>query len=318
MNANVRKYSTWLFLLGMSIPAALTLIAFAARFSWRCELITHFRAHYLVVLTLGTITLAIIRRFKTAALFGGLALVNLWFVAPLYVPSADALAGDPLRLLTVNVRGSNHSHEKALDLIEEADPDAILVLEVRPHWAEALDALADEYPHQLVHARPDGWGIAFFSRLSCPQLEVQNIGPGEIPSIVAEIETPNGMVHLVGTHPAPPISSDHFAFRNEQFAALAKFASAYEGPTILVGDLNSTSFSPMFRDLLAASGLRDSRNGFGIQPTWPSRFVPFGVTIDHVLVSQEVAVRQRVVLPDVGSDHRPVMAELIIPGDERN
>ena len=58
--------------------------------------------------------------------------------------------------------------------------------------------------------------------------------------------------------------------------------------------------------------------GVSLIDTDPAPLKAFMWMIDHVLVSQEVAVRQRVVLPDVGSDHRPVMAELIIPGDERN
>jgi endonuclease/exonuclease/phosphatase family metal-dependent hydrolase len=43
--------------------------------------------------------------------------------------------------------------------------------------------------------------------------------------------------------------------------------------------------------------------------TWPARR-PHS-QIDHILVSGEINVRGGEVLPDVGSDHRPVRAELL-------
>ena len=79
---------------------------------------------------------------------------------------------------------------------------------------------------------------------------------------------------------------------------------------MLVGDLNCTSWTPAFAELERISGLRDSRKGFGVQPTWPSNLPGLRIPIDHFLVSPSLAVRNRFVGPAVGSDHFPVVIEL--------
>ena len=39
---------------------------------------------------------------------------------------------------------------------------------------------------------------------------------------------------------------------------------------MLMGDMNCTSWSPYFQDMLTVSGLRDSRRGFGVEGSWPA------------------------------------------------
>jgi endonuclease/exonuclease/phosphatase (EEP) superfamily protein YafD len=49
----------------------------------------------------------------------------------------------------------------------------------------------------------------------------------------------------------------------EQLEQLAHYIAAQPGSVLLVGDLNSTAWSPIFRDFLRTSGLPDSRFGSG-------------------------------------------------------
>ena len=84
------------------------------------------------------------------------------------------------------------------------------------------------------------------------------------------------------------------------------------GPLVLIGDFNCTPWSPAFRKLVSYSGLRDSRRGLGVQPTWPSPFGPFGIPIDHALVSKDLHVIDRSVGPQVGSDHRGIVVGLAL------
>jgi endonuclease/exonuclease/phosphatase (EEP) superfamily protein YafD len=81
---------------------------------------------------------------------------------------------------------------------------------------------------------------------------------------------------------------------------------------LVVGDLNTTDFSPCFRDFLKASGLQDSRQGRGIQASW-GPFPLLEIAIDHCLTAPEIAVMQRRVGPHLGSDHRPVIIDLRLP-----
>jgi endonuclease/exonuclease/phosphatase (EEP) superfamily protein YafD len=201
-----------------------------------------------------------------------------------------------------------------LDLGADVSPDVLLVIEVNDSWIAALDQLSVSYPHRIVQSRRDCWGIALYSRLPFKQIEVRQIGSADIPSIFAQLEDRDGRsYYLIGTHPLAPVRVTNVELRNGQLEAIGELAASLDGPVILLGDLNTTSWSPYFRDLVKTSGLRDSRKGFGIQPTWPGGLGDFGIAIDHVLISPGISVRDRAIGPDIGSDHRPVIIELVVP-----
>jgi endonuclease/exonuclease/phosphatase (EEP) superfamily protein YafD len=82
---------------------------------------------------------------------------------------------------------------------------------------------------------------------------------------------------------------------------------------VLLGDLNASSFSPVFDELLSGTGLADSRAGFGRLPTWPtSRPALARIDLDHVLVGAGISVLERGVGPPFGSDHLPATATLVL------
>ena len=72
----------------------------------------------------------------------------------------------------------------------------------------------------------------------------------------------------------------------------------------------STRWTPRFKHLLRATGLRDTAAGFGWQPTWPTFLPRLGITIDHCLASSALGVRALKTGPDIGSDHYPLIVEL--------
>jgi endonuclease/exonuclease/phosphatase (EEP) superfamily protein YafD len=100
--------------------------------------------------------------------------------------------------------------------------------------------------------------------------------------------------------------------RDAQLAAIAAAARSKNGPLVLAGDLNVTSWSAAFDLLTDRTRLVDSRAGFGVQPSWPKWFGPGRIPIDHCLVTPEIAVRDRFVGPDLGSDHFPIVVDFTI------
>ena len=65
---------------------AASLIGFAGRCWWVFDLFSHFRVQYLVVLSLQLVLLVLGKHFRTAAVCGVCAAINVGYVLPYYVP----------------------------------------------------------------------------------------------------------------------------------------------------------------------------------------------------------------------------------------
>ena len=108
---------------------------------------------------------------------------------------------------------------------------------------------------------------------------------------------------------------ENFDDRMTQVRTLAGMLSTTVRPVILAGDLNATEHSPVL-DVLRSTGLRDafSTAGFGYGYTHGHSLRPHisFLRIDHVMVSEPLGVREAFAGGSGGSDHRPVIADLVI------
>jgi endonuclease/exonuclease/phosphatase (EEP) superfamily protein YafD len=291
-----------------------TITGFLARLGWLFELTSHFRLHLAVALGALAAIWALKRRWRWAAVCAALALVNAGLVLTLLWPGADESphSGGRLRLVSLNVHTANKRSDLVLDFLRGADADIILLMEVNNRWMTALSPLQTDYPYRLAEVRDDNFGIAMFSRIPLTNETVVEIGSAEVPSIIADIRVNEQTLHLVGTHPLPPGSSAYARLRNEQLVALADHVRSQSAPVILMGDLNVTPWSPYFADLLRDSGLKDSSRGHGLFGSWPAGLPGLRIPLDHCLVSPAVHVAGKRLGPDVGSDHLPVLIDLLV------
>ncbi|MBU4198871.1 MAG: hypothetical protein KKG09_02950 [Verrucomicrobia bacterium] len=76
--------------------------------------------------------------------------------------------------------------------------------------------------------------------------------------------------------------------------------------------MNVSPWSSHFRRLLRESGLQDSAQGRGVQPTWPTFSPLLLIPIDHCLHSPQIAIFKKQAGPSVGSDHYPVIVDFLI------
>lgn len=300
------KLALFVFLLSL-----LTLAGFAARWWWRCEQLVHFRGQYFVLLSVLAVALFVLRKRRWALLATAMALVNLAYVAPLYWPvSTPVITQSPAqRLLCFNVLSRNTEHDIVLAYLREQQADVVVLLEVSDAWATACESLRDLYPHQHHLPRGDNFGISLLSRAPWQDLEVVSLGTAALPSIKATYEDSGRAVTILGTHPLPPGSAEYALLRNEQLQAIATLVRQQPMPVIVVGDLNITSYSPYFQELLQSAKLHDSRQGIGLQASWSPGLPGLEIPIDHALVTVGIAIAGRKVGPYLGSDHRPVVLD---------
>ncbi len=299
----------------VTIGAAGVLAAtmFAAVPVFPLSLFEHFRPQYAVAaLACASVALAagVWRAFDAATIALLLDVIALAGALPGEGP-APAPGAVPVSVLSINVHTSSTAYAEVAALIEERDPDVIALVEVDARWLDELAPALASYAGRIEHPRADNFGVALYAR---GELDGEVVHPGDVgtPTIVARLRD-GPRVTFVVTHPVPPVSRDGDASHARQLDDVAAIARALDGPRVLLGDLNTTPWSRRFQRLVARSGLRDSLEDRPPEATFPSRELALGVPIDHALVSADVAVLERRVERDVGSDHRPLWVVLAVP-----
>ena len=235
-------------------------------------------------------------------------------LAPLYGPApTPPEPGWSLRVISCNVLQTSRAYGTVSAYLLARDADLIVLTEVTPTWENALQEVQAAYPYRHVAAQWGYFGMMVLSRYPLREAETHYLVPARVPTIRAVIETPAGPLGLLAVHPTSPPDRREMRWRNEILAGLAGLRATLPPHTLLAGDLNATGFSPVFRRLCRATGLYDSRRGYGRQPSWPARLGPLGIDLDHLLLSPELAVSQRRIGPDLGSDHLPLEATVVLP-----
>ncbi len=290
-----------------------TLFGFLGRFSWFLDLFSHFRVQYLIGLAiLGTLFL-LARRRRTGIVFLVFACVNLLIVLPLYFDEWSKLPQDApaLRAMLINVNTHLGDPERVRQFILDANPDILVLEEINSRWVADMAWLKNSHPHSVTQPRGDNFGIGLYSKLPLTENKVAYIGSAEVPSILATINTGQTNLRVVATHPLPPGDRDYSRWRNEQLDRLPDYIRS-SLPVLLLGDLNVTPWNYIFRRLLKRSGLKDSSQGFGVQPTWPNYNLLFRIPIDHCLHSPDIEILGRRIGADVSSDHYPLIVDFAI------
>ena len=292
-----------------------TLTGFIGQVWWIFDLTSHFRVQYAVGLSFLACVFAMARKLKPALLFVGFALFNCAVVVPhgWFGRAAVKPTGQTLRVMLINVHTENQRYDLVKACIRENNPDLVVIEEVDGRWLGQLAGLHDAYPHSCSEPREDNFGILLLSKLLLENSEIVYLGDSEVPSVTATVKFGDKRLTLLGTHPLPPASRENTSLRDEQLSAIPKFLNGRKGSVVLLGDLNTTPWSHCFKRLLRDAGLADSSRGFGLQPSWPADLFLLGIPIDHCLLTPDLKVVNRRIASDVGSDHFPVVVEIIAP-----
>jgi vancomycin resistance protein VanJ len=275
-------------------------------------------------------------------LIGGTLLgiaVFLWFWGALFLPRLNVPKGGnphpPLTVMTYNVLGSHGFSDPVLNVIRHENADVVFLQELTPGLALVMQTeLADEYPYQILDARPAVWGSGTLSRYPLREtgetLPLEWVGDPQI----LELDFEGTPITLVNFHTFaysyyPPAAVDANLRHREALAQeLADFAARTSGPLIVAGDANAASLSQTYR-IISRSGLKDAWHeaGFGLGGTFPGSTVPTSsrwkigpwyvpqwlIRIDYVFVSPHWGIASaRVAQFDGVSDHRGVITSLVL------
>jgi vancomycin resistance protein VanJ len=230
-----------------------------------------------------------------------------------------------LRVMTCNMHYAKTDPGPLDRLVEGARPDVVAVQEWR-----------DSAPSDVL--RGDGWhahsepGLFLASRHPIRRADRHgDSSTGERGSVMRyELDTPAGPVTVFNLHLATPRDGlgalagldrsglDEVRANSElrwrQSESVAAEAGRVAGPVVVMGDFNTPPESAIFRRVWAGYTDAFSDAGWGWGYTFRTRRA--AVRIDHVLVGGGGWATECWVGPDVGSPHRPVLADLAWPAGE--
>jgi endonuclease/exonuclease/phosphatase (EEP) superfamily protein YafD len=262
---------------------------------------------------------------KRPLFLGGVAVAGvLWayLCGPLFVSGSSVTAGQPekpaVTVMTYNVLNFNIHNDALVEALRRSDADIIGLQELSFDNAEAIrEKLTEEYPYQHLQPRSGALGMGVISRL-----------PLEVRHQTLQDDAWVGSPIIADVHAASLTAS--VEDRERQAILLREFSEQQEAPVIMLGDFNATSTNRAYEILSEQmdDAWRTAGEGFG--HTFPgasgsttpgsNRPDPLGIPvpkwlirIDYVFYSQDWdAVKARIGPWDGGSDHRPVIATLIL------
>jgi endonuclease/exonuclease/phosphatase (EEP) superfamily protein YafD len=306
----MKKILFYILVLAVSAAVVFSVLGYFGQTSWILDLFSHFKWQYFLILTIGTTIIFFIRR-KLSFVFIPFIAPILVELAPLYFGgNKDTSLTETVKIVCINVLSSNGQFDDVENYIKQKDPDLIILQEFNTLWGLMLEPKLNDYPFRLTIPRDDNFGIALYSKMKVSELEELKIGNAEVPSIQGEIDLGQTKIRLIATHPLPPVDPWYFDYRNTQLSELSTVVSGLDGEAVVIGDLNTSSFSIHFKKLISNTQLIDSRRGFGQLTTWPTWFDLARTTLDHCLITQGIYVKSREVGQDIGSDHLPIFVEL--------
>lgn len=238
------------------------------------------------------------------------------------------ISGDPLRVLTCNITGEAANRDALSRLIVHTQPDLVALQESTAQIATVLEGYHVVQRGELIVACR--WPVTIDETFSKPPAHRHWKG---YDLLVCKVDAPQGPLYFCTVHLTSPrwglvrvldrstllrpSRSDRLieetSLRREQTQAAAAVAARLPGPVILVGDLNTPIDSTIYGTSWSAWQNAFSEAGWGLGHTMraTTRFLTFGIRIDHILYGAEFVASDCWVGPDVGSEHLPLVADLV-------
>lgn len=317
------------FALGIVLGAAgyVGLVA-CARVEWLGDVAASFRPQVALGMC-GAIALLIVLRTWIAAAFvalcAGFAALPWVHVTLASVPIVESStahgpggsARRELRVVSANVLMHNRELDAFRDWLARESPDVLAVQEFPTHWREPLNDFHGIFENGILFPEPSDprsatwFAIGLFTHLPVVSKRIVPLDEGFPPVLELIVDLDGARWTFRTIHPVAPASRELWRKRNRLLARIASELT-WDDHTILIGDFNTSSGSGAWSDFTAATGLRDSRVGFGWQPTWATDQKIRGIwtDLDHLLVGGSVGVLERRLTDVPGSDHRGIAARL--------
>ena len=230
---------------------------------------------------------------------------------------AAAAGGRTLVVMSSNMLVGSADAAAIVRLARSHRVDVLSLQELTPEAVKRLDGAGIHglLPGRVLDPRAGASGSGLMARRALRQIGGDDSAHHAQPEAALALGG-GGQLRVKVVHPIPPLSGASASTWRRELRGLPGPATGGVGGVarLLVGDFNATLDHGEFRRLLAR-GFHDAADvtGDGLRSTWPVGSARPPITIDHVLVPATVRVRRLSVHEIPGSDHRAVIAELVLP-----
>ena len=256
-----------------------------------------------------------------AILFGAVALFQARFIAEFtrfwpkssksFDPAIDH--GERFRLVASNVKMSNRDYAAHIRMIEQSDPDILIMAEVDEAWLKGMAPIRERYSYRVEQPQDNAYGMLLWSKYRLDDASKQDLLTKGVPSIMATVVlADHSRFRLYAIHPEPPVPNHGTEGRDGELSLIAMTTRDEKGPVIVTGDLNDVAWSKTTRRFRRISGLLDPRIGRSMINTFDARFWFMRWPLDHLFHSGQFRLIDMHRLEPCGSDHFPVQFDLVL------
>lgn len=216
-------------------------------------------------------------------------------------------------LLLANVKMDNRNSILLRQIITEADPDVILIVEADEWWQNELRRFATIHRFTVQQPQDNTYGMLLYSRLELVGPEVRFLIEDDVPSIRAAVKLRAGVeIELHCLHPKPPVPQENAQSteRDAELMVVGKETKGKELPVIVMGDLNDVAWSQTTLLFQKISRLVDPRIGRGLYNSFHAGYFFLRFPLDHFFHSTHFRLIRLKRLAYFGSDHFPMYIRL--------
>ena len=216
-------------------------------------------------------------------------------------------------LLLANVKMDNRNSILLRQIITEADPDVILIVEADEWWQTELRRFATIHRFTVQQPQDNTYGMLLYSRLELVGPEVRFLIEDDVPSIRTAVKLRAGIeIELHCLHPKPPVPQENAQSteRDAELMVVGKETKGKELPVIVMGDLNDVAWSQTTLLFQKISRLVDPRIGRGLYNSFHAGYFFLRFPLDHFFHSTHFRLIRLKRLAYFGSDHFPMYIRL--------
>jgi len=248
-------------------------------------------------------------------LFQSSYLINYTPLVSKTIPDDASPNEEGLKLMVYNLYIENEEYNEALNMLNEANADVLVILETTPVWEEKLASLKRKYPFTTGTVNTVGYGMTVYSNILMKNLERHYLHNKNVPSYSFEIQPDNmPQIQIYSVHPPPPKHFENMPDNSgKEEKALSIIGNRIKNdskPTIVMGDLNDVAWGDTEKLMQAGNKLHDIRVGRGFYNTFSAHNFLMKWPLDHFFITEHFTVKNLQLFDNAGSDHYPIFVEL--------